>query len=268
MVVSASDPCRYQTFPALPDNDDVRGLNVAEVNLFAENTRIVLVIGNSLYCNSITDVGGPFQYIPANDDVHVMSLANGGIYSARDSLLNVNELYTDGACVLTTMGDSMITVGNADRVILAPVGVSGVLMSRFADLEDLGSRYIAMLQRLRAKGMQPTDIIIGGPNNEAFPGNEASVTSYAATLRTIISNLRATGTTAPIYLVQSNYIAHAVQASSSALLAAISSVVADGDARLGINTDDLGDDHYFDGTHLSFNLGRPAVAARLVDMLG
>jgi hypothetical protein len=262
------DPYRYNQFVAFPDNNDVLPLVEVSPRLAAERTRVILSIGNSMYCNSIRDATRTLDnadlYVPANDGVQIMSLKNGGLYRAREPLINIGVHRL--ACVLTTLGDLLISSGQADRVILAPVAVNGVFMARFADLDDLGNRYIAMLRRLAARDLYPTEILLGGAENEAFAGG-AWVTGYASVLTRIIANLRAAGATAPIYIARSTYSAHAVQTGAAALLAAINSVVNGTTERLGVVMDDLGDNYRADGTHLDYTHGRPTVAARWCDLL-
>ena len=172
-VVSAPDPFIFVEDGTNPGNSDVSAKTLFTGSL--SGALVLLVAGQSNTCNSF-----PTPYVPTNTTVYNMNIYDGAIYKAVDPLLGCSSAIVAGNFA-GRLADKIITAGTASKVLLVPVSIDGTSISQWSSAQsDFGSRIVAGLHRLSARGLTPNAILLGQGESDAG----TSQATYAASLTT------------------------------------------------------------------------------------
>ena len=135
---------------------------------------------------------GTTRYRPRGA-VDNFNLHDGACYRAEDPLLGPDGV---GGSVWTRLADRLIDAGAYDRVLIAPFGVGGTEIARWAPDGDLHVRVTASVDGLAALGIAPTHVLWHQGESDAI--FETSSEEYVETFRSLVDALRARGVTAPV----------------------------------------------------------------------
>jgi Carbohydrate esterase, sialic acid-specific acetylesterase len=226
-----------------------------------DRTAVLLLIGQSNAGNHGS------QRFTSEHGERVVNFFDGQCYAAASPLLgsdgNSGEYWTQ-------LGNLLLDRGTFDKVILAPVAVSGSEISRWAHGGDLNGVMIETADQLQRSGYRATHVLwVQGEIDYTKGTNEKD---YRDRFLSLVSSLRSVGVAAPVYVgvatkcSLSNAGARFHSANPVAL-AQLALPDPRSNLRSGVNSDALlGDLDRFDGCHFSSS-GEQKVAKAWADLL-
>lgn len=204
-------------------------------------TAIIVVHGQSNAANY-----GNTRYT-AREAVDNFDPATGKCFAAADPLLGADGA---GGNFATRLGDILIQAGKYDRVIVAPIAVSGASLSVLNN-EQVG-RLDNLLSRLKSAGLTPTHFLFQQGEKDAVLTTTQE--QYVLLLHQLVKRIRAAGFDAPFYLSQSTKCDVADPKNIAAVRAGQRAAIdASLDIRLGPDTDAIANDgrNPNDGCHMN-----------------
>jgi hypothetical protein len=225
---SAADPFLQPDALFSYRNTDAKSIRSPRLNA-GESTAVIVLVGQSNICNT-----GDTAFTPVNAaKIDNFNWIDGGTYSGADPLLGCSLTSGLPGNVGTRLADKLITAGIFQRVILAPIGVSGTRISRWASGGDLNSRLTNVYLRLAAVGLSPTIWKLSQGESDNGLVTQAA---YAAWVASVIATPRAIGDNAPWFIDKCTYINGVVD---PLIQAAQAGIVNGTNIFAGANTDTL-----------------------------
>jgi hypothetical protein len=132
--------------------------------------------------------------IAPRDGVFNFNWFDGRCYRARDPLLGPDG---NGGSVWTRLGDLLVTRGQYDQVLIAPVAVGGSALRRWIPGGDLHSRIVDAKLRLDDAGIRVTHVL--WHQGERDSSLDTPPDHYIAQFGAFVAGLRELGIDAPIY---------------------------------------------------------------------
>ncbi len=203
-------------------------------------TAVIVALGQSNIANTAA------MRVVTRYPAQVVSLFAGRCMVAASPLLGASG--QDGE-FLTLLADRLIESGRYRGVVLVPLGVGDSAIARWQDGGDLNGDLKAALAAMPS-GYRVTHVLWHHGETDARHGTSAE--GYRAAFASLTQTLRSAGVDAPIFLAISTRCGpHWTPENPTAL--ALRSLVADGLARLGADSDRLltSVDRLPDGCHLS-----------------
>ncbi|MBN8956543.1 MAG: hypothetical protein J0H17_08165 [Rhizobiales bacterium] len=176
-----------------PNFDNLQGKTQVSRRLVdGQSTAVIVTLGQS---NSANYLGyGETPYV-ASPLVHNFNYLNGGMYLAADPLLGCPGEYGNYGARL---GDLLISRGRFQRVIIAPIAINASLAEHWKDGGIFNQNLRVVLRRLLAAGLTPTFICYQqGESDNRIGTSSASIT---ASLRSMVTTIRAEGVNAPVFI--------------------------------------------------------------------
>lgn len=211
-------------------------------------TAVIVVIGQSLSVNQ-----APTPYVPVNSNIDQLNIYDGKLYRAKDPLLGINvsggTVTAQRGTWMMRMADKLIADGHFDRVVLVPMAIGNTRIGQWADETQppyLFNRINTVGLRMRDAGLPCTAIMSGQGESDTAAGT--SQAAYAAGLSRVIGEFQRAIPGCPILVAQESYY---YGATSSAVLAAQSSVVNGTTVFTGENVDSIPSSGRYDDTHLN-----------------
>ncbi|KAB0680372.1 sialate O-acetylesterase [Aureimonas leprariae] len=228
-----------------------------------DRTAVLLVMGQSNAANH----GG--QRFRSKHGDEVINFFGGKCFVAASPLLGADGITGE---YWSELGNLLLDRGAVDRVILAPVAVSGSKVSRWTPSGDIHPRVVETVRELTTTGYRVTrtlwtqgeiDYVVG-------TGEEA----YRDRFLQLVDSLRSEGVASPVYvsvtskcLGESNGGTQTHLADNPVTRAQRSLPNAAPGIRAGVNTDELlGDDDRHDDCHFAAT-GEEKVARAWADLL-
>jgi len=171
--------------------DDTRDREPVECARFgsgAKRTAVLLTAGQSNAGNY-----GQMPIAP-RDGVFNFDWFDGRCYRARDPLLGPDG---NGGSVWTRLGDLLVSRGDYQQVLIAPIAVGGSALSRWLPGGDLHTRWVETKLKLDAAGIAVTHVLWHQGERDAQLGT--STEAYTEQFGALVATLRELGIDAPIY---------------------------------------------------------------------
>lgn len=193
------DSSRFLNHAANQLGDDMRDISSKTRVTPAAGAGVYVTVGQSLVCNYN---GTAYT---AGSTVSNFNTFDGRFYACVDPLLGCGgngtvDVASGVGNQAGRIADALIAAGEHTSVIVAPVGVGGTEMARWADVNDLFPRFRVCLLRLREHGREPTAILFELGQEDAGLGT--SQAAWEASFSTFRSAVRALGCNAPIIVAK------------------------------------------------------------------
>jgi hypothetical protein len=187
---------------------------------------------------------------------------DGGLYDANGRMMGT-DIGGQGT-VVQYLADLLITNGRFDRVIVAPLAISGTPISVWADGGVLADRIPLAMRRLASRGIVPgmtgVTFALLWMQGEADNSNGTTQSAYQTAFGRVKANAIAAGFSGRIFVTTETWDAGTTSSAIQAAQAAVRDNVTVFD---GGNLDSLGNTYRQDTTH--FNDTGGASAATLIE---
>ena len=176
---------------------------------------------------------------------NVYNYYQGNLYVAKDHMLGADGR---GGSVWPVLGDVLIDNKLFESVIFATIGESASAISRWRPPGDLYQRLVETIKSLQRSGITITHLLWHQGETDAKLDTEKE--QYIRDFVVLKNGIRSLGVKAPIYVsIASRYRGESgdlkIQNAQKELTLKFSDVFP------GPNTDQLGDEYRYDGTHFS-----------------
>ena len=192
---SSGPPCAED--PASCGFTDTEGRIEVDCDAFVEGSpdqAVLFVFGQSNSANA-----GKDRYV-AGDEVINFNPHDGRCYQARDPLLGPDG---PGGSVWGRLGDVLVGEGLYRRVLIAPFGIGGTEVARWAPGGDLHVRVEKTARMLADAGIRPTHVL--WHQGESDVAADTPPEEYVAHFQSLVTALAGLGVDAPVFPAQATY---------------------------------------------------------------
>lgn len=155
---------------------------------------VLFVFGQSNSANAGKDL-----YV-AGDEVINFNPHDGRCYQTQDPLLGPDGL---GGSVWGRLGDALVSEGLYRRVLIAPFGIGGTEIVRWAPGGDLHVRVEKTARMLAAAGIRPTHVL--WHQGESDVAADTPPEEYVARFQSLVTALADLGVDAPVFPAQATH---------------------------------------------------------------
>jgi hypothetical protein len=171
--------------------DETRDREAVDCARFAPgtpDTAVLLTAGQSNAANY-----GQMPIAP-RDSVFNFNWFDGRCYRARDPLLGPDG---NGGSVWTRLADLLVSRGEYEQVLIAPIAVGGSALRRWIPGGDLHTRLVETQLRLERAGLRVTHVLWHQGERDAELDTPAD--EYTEQFGALVATLRELGIDAPVY---------------------------------------------------------------------
>jgi hypothetical protein len=203
-------------------------------------TLVVITLGQSNAANS-----GAVKFTPVHRVLN-FNLYDGRCYLAADPLLGASN---NGGNFATRLGDILISLGFADRVVLAPIAMAGSRVEQWAYEGVFNNRIRTLIRRLYDAKLAP-DYILWHQGEANLESYDIGGRQYRKNLLEVVSTFRQYGIAAPFFIALATRCGPPHPNPGFLRSGQQSAVNAQIGTFLGPDTDLIGLEHRFDECHM------------------
>ena len=153
----------------------------------APDRAVLFAFGQSNSANAARD-----RYVPIHEIVN-FNAHDGKCYRAEDPLLGPDGF---AGAVWGRVADELVHAGLFRQVLIAPIGIGGTELARWAPGGDLHVRVAATAEKLAGLGIRPTHVLWHQGESDVFAGT--STEAYTRQFAALAASLDTLGIDAPI----------------------------------------------------------------------
>ncbi len=234
--------------------DATRKVRASCGQLATDRTMVAVLLGQSNAANH-------GELVPTRPHENLFNYFDGGCFEASDPLLGATGT---GASVWTRVGRRLLDHNVYERVILAPLAVSGATVQDWAPGGKLAGSLVRNLAELEHVGLAVTSVM--WQQGEADAADHTSRSDYERRLRAVIGTIRSRVRAAPIYVSSTSRCAlirpdPEIRAAQAAVVDRRANILA------GPDVDALDERYRYDGCHFNDD-GLEALADLWIERLG